>query len=110
MSDEELEEELMRRRRARAARKKGTPARDAISLETMREKQIAQHYASLNLRPGSDAEEIKRAYRRLVRRIHPDRHMTDAQQHQTATELTETLTRAYEALLHHLGDRTPTRP
>jgi DnaJ-domain-containing protein 1 len=120
LTDAELEEELLRRRRVRAARRSAgaMPLEDAMapsrrSSETapwrgsrsVYEQQIAQYYANLELQPGAPLEEVRRAYRELMARYHPDKHVGDAERHKAATELAQSLTRAYTALVAHLERR-----
>lgn len=106
LSDEELEEELLRRRRERADRRspapKGGPERRAEP-DTPRTKQISQYYANLELKPGASIEDVRRAYRELMKRYHPDKHATDPELHRSATELAQSLTQAYTALIEHLS-------
>jgi curved DNA-binding protein CbpA len=54
----------------------------------------------LGLPPGSDSAEIKRAYRRLARTVHPDLHpgATDAERRALEARFHE-ITEAYRALV-----------
>lgn len=103
LSDEELEAELLRRRRARARRRdseeRGTRGTAKNSPER---KQLLQWYANLELEPGASAEDVRKAYRSLMQRYHPDRHRADPARLEAATQLARSLTEAYEALLTHL--------
>jgi DnaJ-domain-containing protein 1 len=105
MTDKELEDEILRRRRARAAgRTEDRNERQATERSTAspQAKQIAQYYANLELKPGASLEDVKRAYRELMRKYHPDKHFGDATRHRAATELAESLTKAYGSLVEHL--------
>ncbi|NOY91629.1 MAG: DnaJ domain-containing protein [Deltaproteobacteria bacterium] len=107
LSDSELEEELLRRRRLRA---RGHADADAAGLgrrsePSPRHKQLRSYYANLELSPGASAEDVKRAYRSLMRRYHPDKHADDPEKYRAATELARSLTEAYQALLTHLEQR-----
>ncbi|MEM1098862.1 MAG: DnaJ domain-containing protein [Planctomycetota bacterium] len=42
------------------------------------DEELAPHYAALELEPGADANEVRNAYRRLVRTCHPD--VTDSEE------------------------------
>lgn len=64
---------------------------------------IARYYANLELPVGASADEVRAAYKRLMRRYHPDRHQSDAQKAKVATQLAQELRVAYESLLRHLG-------
>ena len=56
--------------------------------------QFANLYRVLGLRPGADSKDIKTAYVRLIKQVHPDFHAGDAQ----AEQLTKELNRAYHTL------------
>src|SRR5262245_3818592 len=56
--------------------------------------QFANLYRVLGLRPGADSKNIKTAYVRLIKQVHPDFHAGDAQ----AEQLTKELNRAYQTL------------
>jgi DnaJ-domain-containing protein 1 len=119
LTDSELEEELIRRRRARAARRTGgataeeataTEARarspkDDAQARSPQEQQLTQYYANLELAPGATLDEVRRAYRDLMKRYHPDKHLGDPERHKAATELAQSLTRAYTALVELLSKK-----
>jgi hypothetical protein len=65
--------------------------------------QIAQHYAMLQLQPGASLEQVKDAYRRLMRKHHPDRFANDPVGLRRATEISQKLSRAYMELQNHLN-------
>ena len=67
--------------------------------------QLNQYYANLELEPGASLKEVKSAYRRLMRRYHPDRHAKDPAKVRLANELSQQLRVAYEALREHLKRR-----
>lgn len=102
LSDKELEEELMRRRRERArSRDRGETkaARGASPVD----KQLAQYYANLELSPGATLDDVKKAYREMMRKYHPDKYLGDPERHRAATELAQSLTEAYRKLTEHLS-------
>jgi DnaJ-domain-containing protein 1 len=99
LSDAELEEELLRRRRQRARRRGGKVDRQDVSPQ---QKQTEQWYANLELEPGATLDDVKQAYRELMRKYHPDKHLGDPARHKAATELAQSLTDAYQALVKHL--------
>lgn len=68
-------------------------------------RQVRTWYARLELPPGASIDEVRRAFRALMRRYHPDRFTGDAEQEDLATRLSQDLTVAYEGLLEHLGER-----
>lgn len=121
ISDEELEAELERRRAARDAAAKASKARmDAARsrAEAPRSRPSARPqsppprntpaddlrraYASLEVPPGSDFETVRKAYRTLMRKYHPDRHAQTPEKQKAATELAQKLTQAYKLLDKHL--------
>ena len=99
LSDAELEEELLRRRRERAEKRGGKVDRRDVSPQ---QKQVEQWYANLELEPGASLDDVKQAYRELMRRYHPDKHLGDPERHKAATELAASLTEAYQALVKQL--------
>ena len=97
LTDEELAAEL-------AERRKRSPEGDRPTLQ-----RVKQYLANLELDPGASWPEIERAYARLRDRYHPDKHRDQPDRHETAVELTESLTRAYQALKHYFGGQAPPR-
>jgi DnaJ-domain-containing protein 1 len=63
---------------------------------------IRRYYANLELPIGAPLPEVKAAYRRLMRRYHPDRHQHDPARAKAANELAQRLREAYEGLTAHL--------
>lgn len=99
LSDAELEAELIRRRRARAmARSEAGPIARESERDNPEQKQLLQYYANLELPPFASMDDVKKAYKDLVRRYHPDKHAGDPDRQKTANELLQSLTRAYEGL------------
>ena len=65
--------------------------------------QISRFYANLELPIGAGPDEVRAAYRRMMRRYHPDRHHQDGDKTEVATELAQRLRAAHDGLLEHLG-------
>jgi len=63
---------------------------------------IAEYYKVLDLPVGAPFEDVKKSYRRLMRKYHPDRHVTNPKQQKAATELSMRVTQAYKELETHL--------
>ncbi len=59
---------------------------------------LAQYYANLELSPGADRKAVKSAWRRLMKKYHPDLHSQDPAKKEVAEELTQKLTEAYQIL------------
>ena len=66
------------------------------------EKTIRDYYANLEVPYGSDLETVKDSYRRLMRKYHPDKHSSSPEMEAMATELTQEITRAYQAVESYL--------
>lgn len=64
--------------------------------------EIASAYRTLDLPEGADFAQVKSAYRKLMRRYHPDLHGQSPKKQKAATELSMQVTRAYELLERHL--------
>jgi len=63
---------------------------------------IAEFYANLEVPYGSDLETVKTAWKKMMRRYHPDLHASDTEKRQTAEILTQRLNTAYEELSKYL--------
>lgn len=63
-----------------------------------RDAELAKHYAVLEIPFGSDWETVKAAYRRLMRKYHPDLHAGSPEKLRAATEVSQALTTAYNEL------------
>jgi DnaJ-domain-containing protein 1 len=113
LTDAQLEAELERRARMRAAArdKINTPPRPASAQrpEASRpqsppprrpgpDDEIRRAYAALEVPPGSDFETVRKSYRTLMRKYHPDKHTNSPEKQKAATELTQRLTEAYKLL------------
>jgi DnaJ-domain-containing protein 1 len=59
---------------------------------------IARAYATLEVKPGSDFDTVRRAYRSMMRKYHPDRHTATPEKQKAANELAQKLTDAYKTL------------
>jgi DnaJ-domain-containing protein 1 len=110
MSDSELAAEIERRRKARDEVEEAvhgkrratpppprTPPRTASGDDALR-----KAYAALEVPAGSDFETVKKSYRRLMRKYHPDLHGGAPEKSRAATDLTQRLTQAYKTLEKHL--------
>ena len=69
-------------------------------------------YSALGLKPGSDWQEIRDAYRALIKKWHPDRFQQDGKNRKVAEETTMEITRAYKVLADYYREHgtTPTNP
>ena len=64
----------------------------------------AAYYANLELPYGAPLLQVRAAWRRLMKRYHPDLHSQDPDKRKVADELTARLTEAYRQLEAELGD------
>ena len=66
---------------------------------------LASYYANLEILPGSTREQVRTAWKKLMKKYHPDLHSTDPEKRETANELTRRLTESYKILDKELMDR-----
>ena len=59
---------------------------------------LRRAYAVLEVPPGSDFETVRKAYRRLMRKYHPDLHTSTPEAQRAANDLAQRLTQAYKLL------------
>ncbi|MFT4705350.1 MAG: DnaJ-domain-containing protein 1 [Bradymonadia bacterium] len=64
--------------------------------------EVSLWYARLEVEPGASLDEVRTAFRSLMRRYHPDRYVASEEGDRKATELSQLLTVAYEGLTRHL--------
>ena len=60
--------------------------------------QLAGYYANLEIPYGSDLEIVRRAWKRQLKKYHPDLHAENPEKRRLANELTVELTRAYQEI------------
>ena len=58
-------------------------------------------YAALEVPYGADFATVRKSYRTLMRKYHPDRHTSSPQKKKAATELAQKLTLAYDLIEKH---------
>lgn len=68
------------------------------STKDNRDPELAGYYANLEVPYGSDLETVRKAWRHLVRKYHPDLHSADPEKRRIANELTQGLNHAYKEL------------
>lgn len=69
-------------------------------------------YSALGLKPGSSWDEVRDAYRTLIKKWHPDRFQQDSKDQKIAEEESMEITRAYKILADYYRKHgsTPTDP
>jgi len=70
---------------------------------TGRDQRIAQLYAQLECPYGSDLTTVRKHYRALMLKYHPDMHSGSPEKQRLATDLSQRLTTAYNELRRHLS-------
>ncbi len=92
-------EQYAKRAKQRASQTRQTRSRATASPSSS---SLQRHYKTLGLTPSATAAEVKSAYRKLMRRYHPDRHTENPKKQKAATEKALRVSQAYEALEKHL--------
>ena len=81
------------------------PRRRSSSARDPYPKEVREAYAALELTPGADKAEVRRAYRDMMRRYHPDKHQADPDKERLANEITVRLKDAKDRLDRWHRDR-----
>ena len=63
---------------------------------------IAEWYAVLEIPVGSDLETAQKAWKKLLRQYHPDKHASDPEKAKVAHGVSQQLNQAYDGLKKHL--------
>lgn len=74
--------------------------------EPTQDEKLAGYYANLEIPNGSDLETVKKAYRNLMKRYHPDNFAGNPEKQKIATEIAKGLNKAYRELEKHLRSRS----
>lgn len=67
--------------------------------------QLVRDYGNLELKQGANVEEVRAAYKRMIKQYHPDRFASDPEKQKTATAITAKLNESYGRLMEYLGAR-----
>jgi len=68
---------------------------------------VRRSYAILGLKPGASLSEVRRRYRFLAQRWHPDRHVSDARNQAEAGAEMRRINEAYQAIVESLAPPAP---
>lgn len=82
-----------------------THNRQSTSQSTLPEEppvSVCRAYTNLELPMGASVDEVRAAYRRLMRRYHPDQHHEDESKTDAANELSRKLKAAHDELIEYL--------
>ena len=66
-------------------------------------REVREAYAALELPLGANRAEVKKAYRAMMRRYHPDKHQGSADKERLANEITVRVREAYNLLDRRLA-------
>lgn len=70
-----------------------------------RQRSAEDHYRTLGLPNGASLDDVKKAYRKMMRQHHPDKHSTDAAAEAHAHERAQRINEAYRELTALLTGR-----
>lgn len=70
---------------------------------TGRDHRLARLYAQLECPYGADLATVRKCYRAMMRKYHPDMHSAEPSKQRIATELSQRLTQAYNDLVRVLN-------
>jgi DnaJ-domain-containing protein 1 len=117
LSDAELEAEIERRYRARQTGARPRPATNPaerarsaprpttsgahVPAKPAPPDELRLAYAALEVPYGSDFITVRKSYRALMRKYHPDRHAGSPAKQKAATELAQKLSQAYALVEKH---------
>jgi DNA segregation ATPase FtsK/SpoIIIE-like protein len=59
---------------------------------------LREDYANLKVPLGASFEEVRTAYKKLLRQYHPDRHASDPQKFKLATEITSKINQSFQRI------------
>ena len=72
------------------------------------EQDVARWYKTLELEPDADLDAVRKAYKKLMRKYHPDRFASDPEKYEAATKIATKITAAYNGLRTVLEASSPT--
>lgn len=67
-----------------------------------RDPKIVQYYERLNIPYDSDYQTVREAWKRLMKKYHPDKYVNDPQKIKMATKISQELTEAYKEIEKYL--------
>ncbi|TFH04801.1 MAG: hypothetical protein E4H09_03075 [Spirochaetales bacterium] len=59
---------------------------------------LKKDYRNLEVAFGASMDDVRRAYKKLMRTFHPDRHSSDPEKLRTATEVTKKLNQSFQRI------------
>jgi len=91
---EELNEYINTGRNRRTSRSSGPRVRPA-------DESLRQDFANLEVPFGADMEEVRKSYKRLMLKYHPDRHAGDPEKQKLALEIAKKINQSFERIRNH---------
>lgn len=76
----------------------GRPGSSGPRGSSMPPEPLRNDYANLEVPFGADMETVRRSYKRLVLRYHPDRHAGDPEKLRVSTEITKKINESFERI------------
>jgi DnaJ-domain-containing protein 1 len=80
------------------ANSRGQAASGAHTRKSSPDDELRLAYAALEVPFGADFATVRKSYRQLMRKYHPDRHTGSPEKQKAATELAQKLSQAYELI------------
>jgi DnaJ-domain-containing protein 1 len=88
---------------ARPSDRSGPSSSRAQARKPSPEDELRRAYAALEVPFGSDPATVRKSYRALMRKYHPDRHTGSPEKLKSATELAQKLSAAYQVIEQGTG-------
>jgi DnaJ-domain-containing protein 1 len=66
---------------------------------------LARDYANLELTPAATTGDIRKQYKKLLVKYHPDKFADDGEKQKLATELTARLNESYDRIMESRGEK-----
>jgi hypothetical protein len=71
--------------------------------ETLVDESLRQDYEVLEVPFGADIETVRKSYKALILRYHPDKHAGDAEKQRIALEITKKINESFERIRSRTG-------
>ena len=85
-------------------RSNSVPNGEARATGVQQDPVLAAYFANLEIPYGSDVATVKKAWKKMMKKYHPDLHSSDPDKRNVANRLCAELTHAYKELLRLLSE------